>query len=74
VTSTGCIGGLQYICGNRKFPGILLKFGFLIFCVIRRKRLSSNIGGFVLVGRVVFSLRIYEFYKVIEHKFVSHLY
>jgi hypothetical protein len=38
-----------------------------------RTRLSSDFGGFVLVGRVGFSLRISEINKVTEHKFVSHI-
>jgi hypothetical protein len=39
-------------------------FGFMIFGVIGRTMLSSNLGRFVLFGRVVFSLIIFEFDKV----------
>jgi hypothetical protein len=31
-------------------------------------------GGFVLAGRVGFSLKIFEIKKVIENKLVSHIY
>jgi hypothetical protein len=74
VTSASRTSSLQQICGQRKFPGILLRFDLLIFCVIGKTRLSSDLGGFVLVGRVGFALKIYEFDKVTEQEFVSHVY
>jgi hypothetical protein len=70
----GHTGGLQQICGQRKFLGILLRFSFMIFCVIGRTRLSLDLGRFVLAGRVGFSLRIYKFDKVTKQNFVSHVY
>jgi hypothetical protein len=42
----------------------LLRFGFLIFLVIRRQVCPLIFGGFVLVGRVVFFLGIYELIKL----------
>jgi hypothetical protein len=70
----GRTSGLHYICGKMNFSRILLMIGFLIFGVIGRTRLSSNLGRFVLVGRVDFSLKISKFDKVTNHKFVSHVY
>jgi hypothetical protein len=48
----------------------LLRFGFLIFCVIGGQGCPHTFGRFVLDTRVGFSLRIYELNKVIEHLIV----
>ena len=47
---------------------------FFNFSGYWRTRLSSNFGEIVLAGRAGFALRISEIDKVIEQKFVSHVY
>jgi hypothetical protein len=43
----------------------LLRFGFLIFCVIGGQGCPLTFGGFLLARRASFVLRIYEVSKVI---------
>jgi hypothetical protein len=73
VMSIGCIGGLQHICGKRKFQGFV-EVWFSDFYGYWRTRLSSNFGEFVLAGRVGFALIISEIKRLQNIKFVSHVY
>jgi hypothetical protein len=58
--------------GRRNFQGFV-EVWFSDLYGYWRTRLSSDFGGFVLVGRVGFSLKISEINKVTKHKFVSHI-
>jgi hypothetical protein len=74
VTSAGCTGGLQQICGQRESFQGFAKVWFSDFSGYWRTWFSSDFGEIVLAGRASFSLRIYEFDKVTKHKFVSYVY
>jgi hypothetical protein len=57
MTSTGVQVAAEQICRQRRFSGILLRFGFLIFLVIEGQGCPQILVNLTF-GRVGFSLRI----------------